>query len=97
MGDASKYVSMGPVASSVPYDNESDPDCKLTSETVEEALNELCAALRTGSAVPWNNILTHERNPAGTKITAFEKCSATHIEYGPLVVIDNAGNVVVKG
>lgn len=38
----SKYIRMGPVADSVPFDNENNPNCKLTSDTVQEALEALC-------------------------------------------------------
>jgi len=78
------YIEIDPHAASIPLD---DDKCKLGVETIQEGFDALCP----------DNILTHERNPAGTRIAAFEECSGTHIEYGPLVVIDNAGNVVLKG
>jgi len=37
-----KYIKIGPVADSVPFDNENDPDCGLTGVTVQEVIEELC-------------------------------------------------------
>jgi len=38
-----KYIRIGPHAFTVPFDNENDPDCNFTAETVQEAIEELCA------------------------------------------------------
>jgi len=39
---SSKYIKIGPVADSVPFDKDNDPDCGLNSDTVQEAIEELC-------------------------------------------------------
>lgn len=39
---SSKYFSATPVAESVPYDPDKDPNCDLTSENVQDAIDELC-------------------------------------------------------
>lgn len=35
-------VKHTPVAESVPYDPNKDPDCDITSENVQDAIDELC-------------------------------------------------------
>lgn len=36
------YIKIGPVADSVPFDNENEPNCALTGETTQEVIEELC-------------------------------------------------------
>jgi hypothetical protein len=54
---------------------------------------ELDLALKYNS----DKMVTHERNEAGAPLTAFDTFSGTHLDLGPLVVIDNSGNVVSAG
>lgn len=44
-----------------------------------------------------NRIVTNERNSAGTLLMTYDPASGLHIKSDPLVVTDNAGNVVVVG
>lgn len=39
---SNKYIKIGPTADSIPFDNQNDPDCGLISDTVQEAIDELC-------------------------------------------------------
>lgn len=38
-----KYIKTGPIADSVPFDN--DNDCNLSADTVQEAIEEVCAKI----------------------------------------------------
>jgi len=44
----SKYYKVTPVADSVPYDKDKDPNCDLESETVQDAIDELCTRATDG-------------------------------------------------
>lgn len=43
-----------------------------------------------------SNALTHTRNSSGTILKTYERCSGSHIDMGPLIVVDNNGNIVIK-
>jgi hypothetical protein len=45
-----KYIRMGPVAGSVPFDPDNDPDCGLTKDTVQEVIEELCKQVSKGAS-----------------------------------------------
>lgn len=44
-----------------------------------------------------DNIVTHEYNSLDHKLKVYDEETDTHIDMGPLVVVDNNGNVVVSG
>jgi hypothetical protein len=50
-----KYIRTGPVADSVPFDKENDPDCGFISDTVQEVAEELCrrALISASSGFAW--------------------------------------------
>ncbi len=50
MSEDNKYIKIGPVADSVPYDNTVDPDCDLISDTVQEAIDELCTKINESAS-----------------------------------------------
>jgi len=47
----SKFIRVGPVADSVPFDKDNDPDCEFVSDTVQEVIEELCNRI-SNSASP---------------------------------------------
>lgn len=80
-----KYIRIGPHAFTVPFDNENDPDCNFTAETVQEAIEELCA----------KDMVFHRRNSVGEFNLATSHCSGKMIDIGPLPVVDRCGVAVV--
>ena len=42
-----------------------------------------------------NRIVTSEYNAAGSRRMTYDSFSGTHVDDGPIVVVDNNGNVVV--
>jgi hypothetical protein len=75
-----------PVAVSVPFDNTTNG---FTADDVQAAIEEAK-----------NNvfmILTHTRNAAGYGLKTYNVGSGQQIDLGPLVVVDNKGDVVLKG
>lgn len=86
-----KYYKVTPVAESIPFDNSTNG---FTADNVQAAIEE-AAGGGGGSSI--FDILTHFRNAAGTRIQTYERRSGTHIDSGPLVVVDRHGNVVAKG
>lgn len=84
-----KHYSVTPVAESVPFDNSTNG---FVADDVQAAIEEVAA--RSFSA---SDILTHFRNAAGTRIQTYNPTSGVHINSAPLVVVDNNGDVVVKG
>jgi hypothetical protein len=42
-----------------------------------------------------NRIITHLYNEAGTRLQTYDKNTDSHLDSGPLVVIDVNGNVIV--
>lgn len=84
----SKYYWISPVASAIPFDNSTNG---FNSDEVQSAIEEIATRFS-----PFN-ILTHFRNATGTRIQTYERTSGTHIDSPPLVVVDNDGNVVMKG
>lgn len=83
-----KYYKASGVAQSTPFDNDTNG---FVSDNVQEAIEEIVTRYS-----PFN-ILTHFRNAAGTRIQTYEMRSQTHIDSAPLVVVDNNGDVVMKG
>lgn len=84
-----KHYSVTPVAESIPFDNSTNG---FTADNVQAAIEEA-----KGGSTSIFSILTHFRNAAGTPIQTYERTSGTHIDSGPLVVVDNNGDVVAKG
>jgi len=44
------YIDIDPHAQTIPYDNTNEPDCDLVSETVQEALDELCTKINESAS-----------------------------------------------
>ena len=78
----SEYIKKGPVADSVPYDNE---DCDLKAETTQEAIDELCTRQNAPNLVKINcdDLLPSGCTPIATKITRLVNqnlCNMTRIK-----------------
>jgi len=49
-----KYIEIGPHGLTIPYDTENDPTCDLISETIQEAIEELCNKVRLAVSVTYH-------------------------------------------